>query len=373
MAFIKEESEDMRMEEAFRGLHEDTETQTKMAFIKEECEDTRIEETFKHKDTEDQTDNYEEGKRKVREVEVQSDIQSDTEEPGRKKVRRKRPHSQLLSSFSMDSEEEDALQQDSTGFPAAPPVQQFNRPTKEVTFKTISLAEMLTSNHTIWQPEDLTYESPQEPTRSLFPESGVSWNSVQQTPEISACLHSAQPEQTQLHKQQRTHQSPTPELIVSLIREMLTKQEMILDQQQSILRILNAKQSQDTDYVIEHGLLPVKDLLALNMLEQKLRAVDFKEKLINHLGLVGGFDTKDTVWRTMQRTISNDLAKSINWRGVNGKISLAALQIKDVVIDAVRKNVFSSTATNSEIENVMKRWLHLASDRDGGRKRRQKD
>ncbi|KTF79083.1 hypothetical protein cypCar_00014040 [Cyprinus carpio] len=245
----------------------------------------------------------------------------------------------------MDSEEDDALQQDSTGLPAAPPVQQFYRPTKEVTLKTISLAEMLTSNHAIWQPEDFAYESPQEPTRSLFPESDVSWNRVQQPPEISA----------------------------TLIREMLTKQEMILDQQQSILRILNAKQPQDTDYVIEHGLLPVKDLLALNTLEQKLRAVDFKEKLINHLGLVGGFDTKDTVWRTMHRTISNDLAKSINWRGVNGKISLAALQIKDVVIDAVRKNVFSSTATNSEIENVMKRWLHLASDRDGGRKRRQKE
>ncbi len=38
------------------------------------------------------------------------------------------------------------------------------------------------------------------------------------------------------------------------------------------------------------------------------------------------------MWRTMHRTISNDLAKSINWRGVNGKISLAALKIKDVVI-----------------------------------------
>uniref|UniRef100_A0A672LHI4 DUF4806 domain-containing protein n=1 Tax=Sinocyclocheilus grahami TaxID=75366 RepID=A0A672LHI4_SINGR len=161
--------------------------------------------------------------------------------------------------------------------------------------------------------------------------------------------------------------------VYTLIREMLTKQEMILDQQQSILRILNAKHPQDTDYVIERGLLPVKDLQALNTLEQKLQSVDFKEKLINHLGLIGGCDTKDTVWRTMHRTISNDLAKSINWRGVNGKISLAALQIKDVVIDAVRKNVFSSTATNSEIENVMKRWLHLASDRDGGRKRRQKD
>ncbi len=46
----------MKIEEAFRVKHEDTETQTKM-FIKEESEDMKIEETFrvKHEDTETQT------------------------------------------------------------------------------------------------------------------------------------------------------------------------------------------------------------------------------------------------------------------------------------------------------------------------------
>ncbi len=58
----------------------------------------------------------------------------------------------------VDSEEDDALQQDSTGLPAASPVQQFNRPTKEETSQTISFTEMLTSNHAIWQPEDFAYE-----------------------------------------------------------------------------------------------------------------------------------------------------------------------------------------------------------------------
>ncbi|KAG1926553.1 gastrula zinc finger protein XlCGF52.1-like [Pimephales promelas] len=58
MAFIKEESEDMKMEETFRVKHEDTEEQTKMAFIKEESEDLKIEETFsvKNEDTEEQTE-----------------------------------------------------------------------------------------------------------------------------------------------------------------------------------------------------------------------------------------------------------------------------------------------------------------------------
>ncbi|KAK2905476.1 hypothetical protein Q8A67_007275 [Cirrhinus molitorella] len=57
MAFIKEEREDMKIEETFKVKHEDTEEQTTMTFIKEESEDIRTEEAFrvKHEDTEEQT------------------------------------------------------------------------------------------------------------------------------------------------------------------------------------------------------------------------------------------------------------------------------------------------------------------------------
>ncbi|XP_077089997.1 uncharacterized protein LOC143741618 isoform X2 [Siphateles boraxobius] len=46
MEFIKEESKEMKIEEAFVVKQEDTEEQTKMEFIKEESEDIRIEEAF---------------------------------------------------------------------------------------------------------------------------------------------------------------------------------------------------------------------------------------------------------------------------------------------------------------------------------------
>ncbi len=58
MAFIKDESEDFRIEEVF-SLKQDTEEQTEMVLIKE-SEDFRIEETFrvKHEDTEEQTGQF---------------------------------------------------------------------------------------------------------------------------------------------------------------------------------------------------------------------------------------------------------------------------------------------------------------------------
>ncbi len=46
----------MKIEETFRVKHEETETQTKMVFIKEESEDMKIEAfRVKHEDTETQT------------------------------------------------------------------------------------------------------------------------------------------------------------------------------------------------------------------------------------------------------------------------------------------------------------------------------
>lgn len=39
-------------------------------------------------------------------------------------------------------------------------------------------------------------------------------------------------------------------------------------------------------------------------------------------------------------------------------------------IEAVRRNPSCAQATELEVENVIKRWFHLAGDREGGRKKR---
>ncbi|XP_038830914.1 uncharacterized protein LOC120029717 [Salvelinus namaycush] len=155
-----------------------------------------------------------------------------------------------------------------------------------------------------------------------------------------------------------------------LIREMLTKQEMILEQQTLILRLLQTAQQNGAEYAIEGGLLPLKDQQSLQRLETDLQGADFKLKLINHLSLIGGCDVKDVVWRLMRHTISNALAKNMNWRGVNRKISLGSLRLREVLIAVVRKNPLTSKASESDVESVMKKWLQLAAYREGGRRRR---
>lgn len=132
--------------------------------------------------------------------------------------------------------------------------------------------------------------------------------------------------------------------------------------------------------------------------------------------MLGGVDVKDTVWRIMKQAIKNDLAKTVNWRGVNGKTSFQSLELKSVVIgkcfcrksswtlkvsssrwiecsgisgfsiyydfsvltlcvcaallEAVRRNPTCAQITELEVEKAIIRWFHLAGDREGGRKKR---
>ncbi|KAL2096964.1 hypothetical protein ACEWY4_006171 [Coilia grayii] len=112
------------------------------------------------------------------------------------------------------------------------------------------------------------------------------------------------------------------------------------------------------------------DMIALQALEQSLQSEEEIDKRINYLGVIGGMNTKDCVWRIMGSVFTNQLARHLNWRGINGKVALSKLKIREIIIRAVRKNPLASGASESDVESVMKRWLQLATDREGGRKRR---
>uniref|UniRef100_A0A8C4T8C4 DUF4806 domain-containing protein n=1 Tax=Erpetoichthys calabaricus TaxID=27687 RepID=A0A8C4T8C4_ERPCA len=136
-------------------------------------------------------------------------------------------------------------------------------------------------------------------------------------------------------------------IVLAILRNILVKQEMMMMEQVKVIlktvQDLHEKCCSDSgsDPVLEKDILPHQDLTSI-----------------------------DTVWRIMRQTFTNSLAKQLNWRGINGKTCFHSLHIKDIVIDAVRRNSVTSRATTQEIEMWIKRWLHLAADRDGGRRAR---
>ncbi|KAK6489665.1 hypothetical protein HHUSO_G6537 [Huso huso] len=92
--------------------------------------------------------------------------------------------------------------------------------------------------------------------------------------------------------------------------------------------------------------------------EEKLRSqTDLKKSLISYLGMIGGTNVKETVWRLLSKTINNTLAQQMNWTSVNGKIAFKNLTLKDVVFGAGRRNSLTSKVTDEEIEAIVKRWF----------------
>ncbi|XP_056275980.1 uncharacterized protein LOC130197360 isoform X2 [Pseudoliparis swirei] len=361
------------------------------------------------------TDNYQEGRRKLREAEERSDLQSDAEDCSGRGARRKIPSRRLqqtADSYLADSEDESGLQQRNNGLPDAPPMSPpktlttLHCKTSHQTHAGLNQNELedemcqsacspywhaedqrnslQASHHNQWlqqfesfqEPQKLetqrTLQRPQDSAAVVSHKDSLAAVQVPQKTSSSWTLRRPQNNgschETPTSRVDSDHPGPQPvpvpswspqapfETTTSLMREMLTKQEMILEQQTRILQILHARKQDASQFEIDEGLLPVRDQQGLQRLESQLQESDFRSKLINHLSLIGGSDVKDTVWRLMKHTISNTLAKETNWRGVNGKTSMASLQLKTAVIAAVRKNPLTSRASEREVEMFMKRW-----------------
>ncbi|XP_072249665.1 uncharacterized protein [Leuresthes tenuis] len=159
-----------------------------------------------------------------------------------------------------------------------------------------------------------------------------------------------------------------------ILLEVLVSLETIKQQNSTVLKILQSGGSSAAPHCDppDVGALPLQSVQDLRNLEHRLSTEpELIKKLISYLGLSGGMTTKESVWRIMAKLFTNTLAKNVNWRGRNNKQKIESLTIKRVVLNAVRQNSFCKDAVYEEIERYMKRWLQLAGDRDGGRKRRQ--
>ncbi|KAK7163815.1 hypothetical protein R3I93_007783 [Phoxinus phoxinus] len=175
---------------------------------------------------------------------------------------------------------------------------------------------------------------------------------------------------------QETSLSCCDPFIRTLLHDLTTKQEIVIGQQMSLIRMVQdlqphgVRENSDADCLNQRR-FPIEDLRSLSALEIQLRSCpETRRKVVDELGLLGGVDVKDTVWRIMKQAIKNDLAKTVNWRGVNGKTSFQSLEFKNVVIEAVRRNPTCAQITELEVEKAIIRWFHLAGDREGGRKKR---
>ncbi|XP_041950685.1 uncharacterized protein LOC121711290 isoform X2 [Alosa sapidissima] len=183
-------------------------------------------------------------------------------------------------------------------------------------------------------------------------------------------------------RQRLKNSSVCGQLCGSLLHDMLVKQEIIIEQQKNIVRMVQdlhdafasatdgSNVTQGTVYR-HSAYFPLKGPDDLMVLERDLQSVlELKKDLTLLLGLAGGATLRETVWRVLQRVFTNEFSQKVTWRGLSGKVAFEKQLLKTIVIDAVRRNPVCSVATEAEIETTIKKWFYWAGDRNGGRKRR---
>ncbi|KAF4115206.1 uncharacterized protein C2orf16-like [Onychostoma macrolepis] len=246
-------------------------------------------------------------------------------------------------------------------------------------------------------PEPSCHLAPQSPRHHVTPEPSCHLASQRSrhhvTPEPlhlspqSSCHHvTPEPSYHLASQPSRHHVTPEPlhlaphaasdmDLHSALLREIIAKQEVMCDMQRNLLRIVQDLSSTSTPtphgHHMDGSFLPLRDAEALLALDREIKTEPEKRKdLVLTLGLAGGVTLKDTVWRVMKMLLQNDLACKINWTGLHGKTSFRGLEVKNVVTEAIRRNPGCRESTNQEVEQWLRRWLYLAGDREGGRRRR---
>ncbi|KAF8562798.1 hypothetical protein P879_10634, partial [Paragonimus westermani] len=91
---------------------------------------------------------------------------------------------------------------------------------------------------------------------------------------------------------------------------------------------------------------------------------------VHSISRIGGTDLRNVVKRILNSLVHNDLAKIINWRGLNGKIKFSTMQLTNAIKDGVIRTAAFEETTGESVEKYVKRRFKNAGDRDGGRCKR---
>ncbi|XP_029375147.1 nucleotide triphosphate diphosphatase NUDT15 isoform X2 [Echeneis naucrates] len=165
------------------------------------------------------------------------------------------------------------------------------------------------------------------------------------------------------------YHNPTLELdILSQLQVLQQQQNQIL---QLLLKLTNKDSVNDSTEGDMMAMLPITDEEGLANLELKLSGTpNFKNLIISCFDDNDGCPIDQTVQRILERMLSNNFAKRMDWRGKNNKISFASSCLKQIVNDAVRRNSVCARAADEAVESAVKKWLQQAAERDEAAEKR---
>ncbi|CAL8135696.1 unnamed protein product [Orchesella dallaii] len=145
----------------------------------------------------------------------------------------------------------------------------------------------------------------------------------------------------------------------------------VLDNQRELLRRTadptNAKSPTNLPVTI-----PLDSINSFNDFNQWLASPTHHRNTCAELSVIGGQSIPSITQRLLVALLTNRIAKELSLTGKGNKTQagIKGTPLHKLIYDTVRLTKGGETATNSEIDSAIQKWLKGAPDRDGGRKRR---
>ncbi|KAF6776257.1 hypothetical protein AHF37_04222 [Paragonimus kellicotti] len=108
----------------------------------------------------------------------------------------------------------------------------------------------------------------------------------------------------------------------------------------------------------------------LDALESTLDDQTNFDSFVHSISRIGGTDLRNVVKRILTSLVHKDIAKTINWRGINGKIKFSTMRLTSAIKDGVMRTAGFEGTTGESVEKYVKRWFKNAGGRDGRRYKR---
>ncbi|KAF7260490.1 hypothetical protein EG68_02201 [Paragonimus skrjabini miyazakii] len=108
----------------------------------------------------------------------------------------------------------------------------------------------------------------------------------------------------------------------------------------------------------------------LDVLENTLVDQTNFDSFVHSISKIGGKDLRNVVGRILASLVHKDIAKTINWRGINGKIRFSTMRLTSAIKDGVMHTAGFEGITGDSVEKYIKRWFKNAGGRNGGRYKR---
>ncbi|KAK9688602.1 protein of unknown function (DUF4806) [Popillia japonica] len=117
-----------------------------------------------------------------------------------------------------------------------------------------------------------------------------------------------------------------------------------------------------------HLQLPISNEEELQRVELTCSIREGNEDLAHIMSLAGGDSVNEAVNLMLRKLLTKDISMEYSLKGRQNKRAFYKLRIYKILTDAVRVRVKS--ATDADIHKHVGRWLAVAGDREGGRKKR---